>query len=385
MDSSSSSSSSIKRWRLLSHAIRTGKVVLDSSISVRRSSVQSSFKKTSVADGIKYELSAVPHFSGVLIPSPQDEGTVSVAQLMGNDNTGNICIWPSEEILADHLLHGNTTVFSGKRVLELGAGRSGLAGLCLSCLDTGGPKEVVLSDGNERCVDGLHSTILANQSNIAPNCKVEAAHLPWDVNSSLISESSLLCPASFDFIIMADCLFFREAWSGLVDILQRLLAPGGVVVSLAPRRHTSLHGFLDQLKRDAPLFDRFALFPRANSRYWASLLEKLNLADEPSSASSSRDFTQAVIENILPPDHQTELCAAVCSPVPPCPAPSTTPLVLPQANNFDFDLHAPLLLLFSFSSSHNHYPNRPSSFLIDHGAHSLDSQLSLLFHGPVPN
>jgi hypothetical protein len=42
--------------------------------------------------------------------------------------SGNVCLWPSEEVLAFFACH-NADLFAKKRVLELGAGSNGLAGL----------------------------------------------------------------------------------------------------------------------------------------------------------------------------------------------------------------------------------------------------------------
>lgn len=49
--------------------------------------------------------------------------------LVGFNNTGNVCVWPAEEVLAFWLLtHGRALAAPAQRVLELGAGMAALAG-----------------------------------------------------------------------------------------------------------------------------------------------------------------------------------------------------------------------------------------------------------------
>lgn len=66
------------------------------------------------------------------------------------DNTGNMRVWPSEEILTAYLLDSPLLpeILAGS-VIELGAGKSGLIAFTLAKLNC--PK-VVVSDGNAQCV-----------------------------------------------------------------------------------------------------------------------------------------------------------------------------------------------------------------------------------------
>jgi Lysine methyltransferase len=71
---------------------------------------------------------------------------VDRSHLRGFDNTGNIRIWPSEEVLAFYCVEQRAQ-FAQKRVLELAAGMSGLAGLVVAALADA--TRVMITDGNE--------------------------------------------------------------------------------------------------------------------------------------------------------------------------------------------------------------------------------------------
>lgn len=65
------------------------------------------------------------------------------------DNTGLVCSWPSEDVLAYYCLT-HADIFRSKRVIELGSGY-GLAGLVIAAFTEA--SEVVISDGNPQVVD----------------------------------------------------------------------------------------------------------------------------------------------------------------------------------------------------------------------------------------
>lgn len=97
----------------------------------------------------------------------------------GVDNTGNVRVWQAESVLLYHLLKSKThrASISGKRVLEIGSGMTGLCGMALALLGSlqsqqegrweqpklktneqvqerqeGWPAEVIITDGNPECV-----------------------------------------------------------------------------------------------------------------------------------------------------------------------------------------------------------------------------------------
>ncbi|PON53449.1 Lysine methyltransferase [Parasponia andersonii] len=65
------------------------------------------------------------------------------------DNTGLVCQWPSEEVLAYFCL-SHADMFRSKRVVELGSGY-GLAGLVIAAVTDA--SEIIISDGNPQVVN----------------------------------------------------------------------------------------------------------------------------------------------------------------------------------------------------------------------------------------
>lgn len=51
--------------------------------------------------------------------------------MLGFNNTGNVCVWPSEEVLA-HWLLTNGDFHQSHRVCEIGGGMASLAGLAVA-------------------------------------------------------------------------------------------------------------------------------------------------------------------------------------------------------------------------------------------------------------
>lgn len=168
------------------------------------------------------------------------DARVSLEAMMGFNNTGNVCVWPAEEVLAYYCLE-NKKIFKGASVCELGCGMTGLAGVMLACSTT--PYNVLLTDGNERSVCNVREIVDGNRERFGVT-KVSCDILRWE--SSTISEK--YC-GKFDYVICADCLFFLNLHNELALVIQKLLKPnGGMALIFAPRRGNTLEHFCSIVK-----------------------------------------------------------------------------------------------------------------------------------------
>lgn len=187
------------------------------------------------------------------------ERQLTASDLMGFNNTGNICVWPSEEALTALVL-SEVSAYRGKWILELGGGFTSLAGLMLAKYAT--PYAVHLTDGNEISVENVRKTVCLNELSCYTKCSV----LKWQEKASRSPAEQ----AKFDFILCADCLFFDEARSALVDTIWYYLAPEGSALIMAPRRGRTLTVFKDECVLRG--FD-VELFTRYNETIWQRHLQ----------------------------------------------------------------------------------------------------------------
>lgn len=160
---------------------------------------------------------------------------INPSNLIDNcDNTGNICIWPSEEILT-YIVLKDLNQFKNSWTLELGGGMSCLAGLLIA--KYGNPYLVKLTDGNNLSVENVQKSI---RLNVFKSCYINCSILKWEnVTKRIPSEKE-----KFNFILSADCLFFDNVRGYLIDTIWYYLAKSGIAYVVAPARGTTLDTFI---------------------------------------------------------------------------------------------------------------------------------------------
>lgn len=180
----------------------------------------------------------------------------TAVDLMGFNNTGNVCVWPSEESLAYYIL-GNLGFFEGKTVLELGSGMSALAGLMLA--KYAGAKSVLLTDGNAVAVENIQKSLSKNLFLTEVSCSI----LQWGKHNDF---------SPFDIILSADCLFFDDARNDLIETIYKLLSHNGVALVMAPRRGNTLDNFSTSAQTKGFNCERMIFYDKA---IWKRHLECL--------------------------------------------------------------------------------------------------------------
>ena len=145
------------------------------------------------------------------------------------NNTGNIQIWPSEEILAFYIL-SNYKKFENKCIIELGSGFSGLGSLIIGKFIK--YKKIKVTDGNKRCVESITRNIKLN------NILIDSELLVWD-KYSIYNED-------YDIIIISDCLFFKNYHIDLIYTIKSNLKDDGICIIISPPRGDSMELFLKE-------------------------------------------------------------------------------------------------------------------------------------------
>ncbi|XP_076766088.1 calmodulin-lysine N-methyltransferase-like isoform X1 [Xylocopa sonorina] len=256
-----------RRWRILAKALQepiSMETETEDEISVRRFTsfellrIGRSENATVVDPDAAswYEYSTVLENKLYTVEIRRVKKSFTANELIGFNNTGNICVWPSEECLAYYLLK-NRQLCRNRRILELGGGMSCLAGVIAAKYCE--PKEVVLTDGNVTSVNNVRRVVDRNGMSDLVECGV----VQWAKAARAIRAARLVRAfvhphlnglrvkswtggqtkdlakfpdKLYDVILCADCLFFDEARSDLVETIYGWLTNDGLALVMAPRR-----------------------------------------------------------------------------------------------------------------------------------------------------
>lgn len=187
------------------------------------------------------------------------------------DNTGHI-LWPAEEILAYLLkVFYESKLSKYNRVIELGSGYNGLAGIMWSKLVEFTYKKaqleancdnkidleeqfLAITDGNNQCVNDLWT----NYTNNLPIPNDQYVNTQCEINKEVNTNfhgNNFVCKTKqfmfndyeifmkdecqnkqFDFIMMADVLFFRDFHFDLLNAIENLQQKDGLCWIVGPER-----------------------------------------------------------------------------------------------------------------------------------------------------
>lgn len=184
--------------------------------------------------------------------------SVNAGDLAGFDNTGNVRVWASEEVMAywciwyflGSLREANHT---GLTICELAGGMTCLSGLFLaSALSAmrrngddwafSGVERIILTDGNEKCVENARLLLGRNANAFLGAPRIEHRLLKFGQQIGNMK-------GRVDIILAADCLFFVDTHQIFVETLDFLLKSGGRAFLFAPERHGTLRQFVSFVSR----------------------------------------------------------------------------------------------------------------------------------------
>lgn len=142
----------------------------------------------------------------------------------------------------------NSNLFEEKRVWELGAGKSGLAAIALAIKLKDKIGEILISDGNKQCWESIKRNLELNKEAIGEQnfSRISVKCIVWDENLKL-SENK------YDYIWIADWLFFRKYHKALEHTLSELLEDSdeeGRVFIMGPNRSNTLWEFIDEVDQN---------------------------------------------------------------------------------------------------------------------------------------
>lgn len=130
-----------------------------------------------------------------------------------------LMLWESARLMSS-ILADNPSIVTGKSILELGCGSSGIC----SMIAARAAKLVVATDGDERALDLLGQNIISNMSPPLSD-RMAWKKLEWG-NSDDIGSVKQLCPQGFDVIIGTDVTYIPDAILPLFKTASALISGG---------------------------------------------------------------------------------------------------------------------------------------------------------------
>ncbi|KAI4327742.1 hypothetical protein L6164_020167 [Bauhinia variegata] len=204
------------------------------------------------------------------------------------DNTGLICNWPSEDVLAYYCL-SHKDLFRSKKVIELGAGY-GLAGFVIAAVTEA--SEVTISDGNPQVVNYIQNNIEIN-SGVFGDTMAKSMMLHWN------QEEIFNIANTFDFIVASDCTFFKDFHKDFARIIKLLLSNAGSAeaILLSPKRGDSLDMFLEVVKENGL---HFSVTENYDTEIWKRHERLMNGEDKDSWPNYEKDHCYPLLIRITP-------------------------------------------------------------------------------------
>lgn len=186
----------------------------------------------------------------------------SLKEFQSPDNTGNVCIWASEQAMARYLIK-NIGEFNHSSVIELGGGYSCLAGVLLAKYCS--LERMMLSDGNETAVENIK--LIAHQNNLI---NTEVLQLRWNDRALLSLHAGM-----FHYALAADCTFRDDQRMPLLAAINILLQHSGIGIIFSPNRGAALADFIS-MARDMFGHANVEIIEKYDDKAWGEHLSKLN-------------------------------------------------------------------------------------------------------------
>ncbi|ANQ08260.1 Uncharacterized protein PCOAH_00027630 [Plasmodium coatneyi] len=190
-----------------------------------------------------------------------EDGKTSGEEIHSHNDITGINIWECclmmSKWISDLCLE-NSTPFSNKVVLELGAG-SGLGSISLFTHanifrnGTGqGPDQVVISDVNPFTLNNISHNVLLNEelfSKLDPTWrnKIKVCNIDWTDENTYPREKEQI--VTYDYIIGSDLIYDKKIVPSLIHIINLTLKTKGIFLYLCRKNRDGSQEFLEQLKR----------------------------------------------------------------------------------------------------------------------------------------